>query len=102
MQLILHKVPKKNTSCVVMYMINYQSLVVNLQHVNFWLDFFLQEGSGKARNSVRFHMLILVFTAIIWHLALTSESSSLFSNGITSMRLPIVLILAVVMIHIVD
>lgn len=105
-QLILRKILKKNTLSVVIDMVFYQSLVatcallVGLFASGEWKTLTGEMKSYKLGEVS--YVMTLVWTAITWQVytigvvGLIFESSSVFSNAITAVGLPIVPILAVV------
>lgn len=105
-QLILRKVLKKNTFSVVTDMVFYQSLVatcvllVGLFASGEWKTLTGEMKSYKL-GEVSYAMT-LFFTAVTWQVytigvvGLVFESSSVFTNAITAVGLPVVPILAVV------
>ncbi|VVB08145.1 unnamed protein product [Arabis nemorensis] len=108
-QLILRKVLKKNTFSVVIDMVFYQSLVatcailVGLFASGEWKTLTGEMKSYKLGEVS--YVMTLVWTAITWQVytigvvGLIFESSSVFSNAITAVGLPIVPILAVIVFH---
>ncbi|KFK31475.1 hypothetical protein AALP_AA6G116900 [Arabis alpina] len=108
-QLILRKVIKKNTFSVVIDMVFYQSMVATcailagLFASGEWKTLTGEMRSYKLGEVS--YVMTLVFTAIAWQVytiglvGLIFESSSVFSNAITAVGLPIVPILAVIVFH---
>ncbi|GMY37861.1 probable purine permease 10 isoform X3 [Fagus crenata] len=95
-QLAFRKVIKKETFTVVMDMIVYQSLVATLATL---VGLF---ASGEWKVS---YIMTLVWTAIVWQVysigcvGLIFEVSSLFSNSISVLGLPIIPVLAFIFFH---
>ncbi|CAL2252149.1 unnamed protein product [Prunus armeniaca] len=108
-QLAFKRVIRKETFRVVMDMIVYQSLVatcvilVGLFASGEWKG--LKKEMGMYKLGTVSYVMNLVWTAIIWQLfsigslGLIFEASSLFSNAISAMGLPVVPILAVIFFH---
>ncbi|CAB4276376.1 unnamed protein product [Prunus armeniaca] len=108
-QLAFKRVIRKETFRVVMDMIVYQSLVatcvilVGLFASGEWKG--LKKEMGMYKLGTVSYVMNLVWTAIIWQLfgigalGLILEASSLFSNAISAMGLPVVPILAVIFFH---
>ncbi|XP_010559253.1 PREDICTED: probable purine permease 8 [Tarenaya hassleriana] len=108
-QLILRKVLKQSTFSVVIGMVIYQSLVATcLVLVGLFASGEWRTLAGEMqsyRPGKVSYVMTLVWTAISWQVftvgvvGLIFESSSVFSNAITAVGLPIVPILAVIVFH---
>ncbi|XP_016648605.1 PREDICTED: probable purine permease 10 isoform X3 [Prunus mume] len=108
-QLAFKRVIRKETFRVVMDMIVYQALVatcvilVGLFASGEWKG--LKKEMGMYKLGTVSYVMNLVWTAITWQLfgigaiGLILEASSLFSNAISAMGLPVVPVLAVIFFH---
>ncbi|KAI5331482.1 hypothetical protein L3X38_021608 [Prunus dulcis] len=108
-QLAFKRVIRNETFRVVMDMIVYQSLVatcvimVGLFSSGEWKG--LKKEMGMYKLGTVSYVMNLVWTAITWQLfnigaiGLILEASSLFSNAISAMGLPVVPVLAVIFFH---
>ncbi|XP_057465767.1 probable purine permease 10 [Actinidia eriantha] len=108
-QLVIHKVVRRETFHAVLDMIIYQSLVATF--VNVVALFASKEWNSLRKEMENFepgrvsYVMVLVGIAVSWQaysigaIGLIFEVSSLFSNAIGTLGLPIVPILAVIFFH---